>query len=118
MLLSWLRNWSRRPQASPRPRRTRRYLPALEGLESRWTPSVTPTRLTFLMTEGTATTPIVASFTSNDPTPQNAANYSASINWGDGTTVSGSVTANLSGGFNVSGTHTYTEEGIFPVNVS
>ncbi|GHO48928.1 FG-GAP repeat domain-containing protein [Ktedonospora formicarum] len=43
----------------------------------------------------------------------------ASIEWGDGTaTTSGSVSANPDGTLTVSGTHTYTTPGTFPLNVS
>src|SRR5262249_30235642 len=43
--------------------------------------------------------------------------YSATINWGDGTSSSATVTAdpNVAGQFDVSGSHTYAEEGPFTV---
>ena len=40
-----------------------------------------------------------------------AADYTATVNWGDGTTTAGTITANTSGGFDVAGAHTYAEEG-------
>lgn len=43
---------------------------------------------------------------------------SASIDWGDGTTSAGTITANADGSFSVSGTHTYLEEGSYNVTIS
>lgn len=58
----------------------------------------------------------VATFTDGDPlTP--AGDYSASINWGDGTTTSGTVSGS-SGSFTVTGGHTYATVGSFPLTVS
>lgn len=79
---------------------------------------LTPTGATLSCTEGTACSGTVATFTSNDPTPQLASNYSATITWGDGTPAStGTVTSNGSGGFSVSASHTYSEEGTFQISV-
>src|SRR5262249_24249568 len=45
------------------------------------------------------------------------ADFTAMVNWGDGTTSAGTIV--LAGiGFNVSATHTYTEEGSYTVTVS
>src|SRR6185312_1633223 len=41
-----------------------------------------------------------------------------SINWGDSTTSAGTVTGPVGGPFTVNGTHTYTEEGSYPVHVT
>jgi hypothetical protein len=49
----------------------------------------------------------VATFTSLDTNPT-AGNFTATIDWGDGTTSTGTITANAQGGFTVRGTHTYT----------
>jgi hypothetical protein len=59
--------------------------------------------------EGIAATAVVASFTDADPldTP---GDYTASIQWGDGSKSSGAIVPNAAG-FDVSGTHTYAEEG-------
>jgi uncharacterized delta-60 repeat protein len=66
--------------------------------------------------EGQPFTGLVASFTDADPNGT-ATDYTATINWGDGTpTSSGTVTANGVGGFNVTGTHTFAEEG--PANIT
>lgn len=61
----------------------------------------------------TFTTP-VASFTTNFlSTPQD---FEATINWGDGTFTEGIITGSPSG-FHVTGTHTYTTEDTFLVDV-
>ena len=39
-----------------------------------------------------------------------ASEFSASINWGDGTITPGTVSANANGGFDVQGSHTYTDQ--------
>lgn len=66
--------------------------------------------------EGTAFTGVVASFTDGDPAAQ-AADFTAMITWGDGHTSAGTIAANASGGFAVSGTNTYSLAGVFPVSV-
>jgi len=65
--------------------------------------------------QGIAYTGPVASFTGSDGTTNN---YAATINWGDDTTSSGTIAANGSGGFNVTGTHTYPAIGSYPVSVN
>jgi PKD repeat protein len=64
-------------------------------------------------TEGAPFSGVVATFTSADP----AGSYSATINWGDGTTSVGTVTATGPGAYSVSGDHTYAEEGTYTVTV-
>jgi len=70
----------------------------------------------------TAVTPatgvLVATFKDYDLT-KTAGSFTATINWGDSTTpTSGTIAANgSSGGFNVTGTHTYAKEGTYSVNV-
>lgn len=59
----------------------------------------------------------VASFTDASATPD-VFDYIAAINWGDGVVSNGLVQANNSGGFDVIGTHTYTQTGTLPVAVS
>ena len=70
--------------------------------------------------EGQAFSGLVATFTSNDPSPQDPGNYSATIVWGDGAVTGGSVTAdpNVAGQFDVNGANTYLEEGTYPVSVT
>ncbi len=58
----------------------------------------------------------VAAFTDGDGNA-NPSLYSTTINWGDGTLANGTVSYN-GAGFNVSGTHTYAEEGPYNVTVT
>jgi hypothetical protein len=44
--------------------------------------------------------------------------YSATIQWGDGSSSTGNIVANGNGGYNVIGTHTYTKAGDYSVVVS
>jgi len=66
--------------------------------------------------EGMAFTDTVATFTDADPNGT-ASDYSATIDWGDGHNSLGVITANSSGGFNVTGTNTYAVAGSYLVNV-
>jgi hypothetical protein len=59
---------------------------------------------------------IVATFTDTDPLRQ-ASDYSAAINWGDGTTNSGEIDG-ASGAFTVAGGHVYGRAGVFAVTVT
>jgi hypothetical protein len=47
-----------------------------------------------------------------------AGSFAASINWGDGTASAGVIALNPSGGFTVSGNHTYPEGGQYPLSIS
>src|SRR5215207_2558128 len=77
-------------------------------------PSARPVNIA--ATEGVAATVQVATFIDYDNS-KTAGSFSASINWGDGTAqTAGVVTANGSGGFNVTGTHTYAALGTFNVD--
>jgi hypothetical protein len=58
----------------------------------------------------------VATFTDTD-TNRTASSFSASINWGDSTTTAGTITGSA-GSFTVTGTHTYADEGNFPLSVT
>jgi len=59
----------------------------------------------------------VASFT--DPTGYATADeYSASISWGDGSSSTGTITKTGDGAFDVTGSHTYGEEGSYTVTVT
>jgi hypothetical protein len=69
-------------------------------------------------TEGVAlpSTTTVATFT--DPnTSDTASIFTATINWGDGTTTTGAVSGS-NGTFTVKGGHTYADEGSFPLGVT
>jgi hypothetical protein len=68
-------------------------------------------------TAGKSLTAVVAHISDTNPNAS-ASDFSAQISWGDGTTSSGSVSAAGGGGFDVTGTHTYTTAGSYPVNTS
>jgi hypothetical protein len=70
----------------------------------------------FTTTQGQSFTGIVATFSDSDPNG-NAKDFTATINWGDGHLTNGAILANGAGGFDVSGTNTYSKPGVFPVNV-
>jgi PKD domain len=67
--------------------------------------------------EGAAFSGTLASFTDADPSGS-VTDYSATINWGDQTSSAGTVTASGTGGFVVSGSHVYAEEGSYAVTVT
>ena len=78
-------------------------------------PSARPVNIS--ATQGVPATVQVATFIDYD-TSKTAGSFTANINWGDGTAPSaGTVSANGSGGFNVTGTHTYANAGNFNVDV-
>lgn len=79
-------------------------------------PQLAATGRNLSMTEGAQMTEVVAVFTDADPNGT-LAQYIAVIDWGDGSTSSGSIAAGTSG-FNVSGTHSYAEESTAVVTVS
>jgi hypothetical protein len=62
--------------------------------------------------EGATFSGKLASFFDVDPNGV-VADYSATIAWGDGSTSSASMSANANGGFDVSGSHVYAEEGYY-----
>jgi hypothetical protein len=67
--------------------------------------------------EGAGFGPVpVATFTDADPNGV-ASDYSATINWGDGTLPS-TGTIGAAGTFTVTGSHVYLEEGTYPVTVA
>ncbi len=81
--------------------------------------SVTPlaTGTTITPVAGQPFTGVVASFT--DPYPGlTASNYASTIAWGDGHTTIGSIASNGGGGFNVTGTNTYSAAGTQSVMVT
>jgi hypothetical protein len=78
--------------------------------------AVSVTAHSFTTTLGHAYSGTVATFTDADTlTP--AGDYTATINWGDGHTGTGTITG-ASGSFTVSASHTYSSVGSFPVTVS
>ncbi|MCA1690076.1 MAG: hypothetical protein LC720_06470, partial [Actinobacteria bacterium] len=72
--------------------------------------SATGTQITAV--EGAAFSGSVATFTDPDP-GRPAGYYAASIDWGDGTSTGASVAAGPSGGFAVTGGHTYVNPGAY-----
>src|SRR5260370_413401 len=66
--------------------------------------------------EGKPFTGTVASFTDPD-TNATAADYSATISWGDGSSSAGTITGGT-GTFSVAGAHTYATTGIFPITTT
>jgi predicted outer membrane repeat protein len=78
---------------------------------------ITATGATFGATEGVTFTGTVATFTDPDPA-STAAEYSATIDWGDSTpTTPGTISGPPGGPFTVSGTHMYAEQGTYAVTV-
>jgi hypothetical protein len=66
--------------------------------------------------EGAAFTGTVASFRAGPAAV--ASDFSATIVWGDGTSSAGGITTDPSGGFFVSGQHTFTEEGLYNLELT
>ena len=69
----------------------------------------------FTAVEGASASHTVATFADPD-TAATAADYSAAIDWGDGSTDSGVITGGPS--FTISATHTYSEEGTYSISVT
>jgi hypothetical protein len=95
------------------------------GLEGNVTPEslefpLTAQPVPVTATEGQSFSGPVATFTDSDASDpdDSAANDHATIDWGDGTTSTGTITANGGGHFTVSGTHTYADEGSPTIKVS
>ncbi len=107
------RSRGRRPTPAPRKTRAKRFVckPHLDSLECRWLPAVSVTGQAVALTEGVDTPATVATFTSDEPQPQSASDYSAFIDWGDGQTSFGTVQPNSAGGFDVLGGHAYADAG-------
>jgi hypothetical protein len=58
----------------------------------------------------------VATFKDGDPNGA-MSQFTATINWGDGTTSPGRISLLPSRGFAVSGSHGYAEDGTYPVTI-
>ena len=82
-----------------------------------WEAPITATGKDISATEGASFSGTVATFTDPD-TGATASEYTASINWGDATTSTGTVSGPTGGPFSVNGTHTYAEEGTYTVTVT
>lgn len=66
--------------------------------------------------EGAAYSGLVATFSDTGFPTNLASDFTATIDWGDGTTTAGAI-AGGAGTFTVSGTHTFVEEGTSPITV-
>lgn len=91
-----------------------------EQLELRWVPSAVPVALTALPVSGFEGAPLnnvpVAAFTAGDgSTP--ASQFTAVINWGDGTVATGAV-GESGTTYIVAGSHTYLDENKFPLAIA
>jgi len=79
---------------------------------------LTASQVTIAGTDGVTMSNItVATFTDADPNGS-LGDYTASIDWGDGTSTAGTVAINPNGGFEVDGTHAYTQGGNYTVAVA
>jgi hypothetical protein len=72
--------------------------------------------VTFAATEGVTFSGVVANF-SDSRAGAVPSDFTASIEWGDGTTTAGTVASTGGGTFSISGMHVYADEGVFPVIV-
>ena len=88
------------------------------GTASVASPALTPGTLTVGGgVEGS--TPALLTFPFTSPNGSaSASDFAATIDWGDGTTSTGTVAAAPGGGFAVTGSHVYAEEGSYTVGVS
>jgi hypothetical protein len=68
-------------------------------------------------TESAAVSGTLASFTDPDPAAR-AAEYAASVSWGDGTSTAGTISGPTGGPFTVTGSHAYGDEGSYPITVT
>jgi uncharacterized repeat protein (TIGR01451 family) len=75
---------------------------------------LTPTPITISPTEGASFSGVVGTF-ADSLTTTPASDFTATIDWGDGTTTAGTITSVGAGSFQVSGDHTYAEEGKYTV---
>ncbi|HEX4794584.1 MAG TPA: hypothetical protein VH370_12365 [Humisphaera sp.] len=70
----------------------------------------------FSMPEGSSSSVLTATF--HDPgSADPSSDFTASIDWGDGTTTAGTITGSA-GNYTVSGTHPYADEGSFTVTTT
>jgi cyclophilin family peptidyl-prolyl cis-trans isomerase len=60
---------------------------------------------------------LIATFTDSDPNGT-LSDYTATINWGDGVTSAGTISAGSNGMFDVQGSHTYSTAGSFTISVA
>jgi hypothetical protein len=72
---------------------------------------------TLSATAGVPVSAVLDGFTDTDPTAT-AADFTATIDWGDGTRSSGTIAPGSGGGFVVAGNHTYAEAGSYTAQVT
>lgn len=68
-------------------------------------------------TEGAAVAATVATFASSD-TAAAAGDFTATIDWGDGSSSAGTMSSNGDGGFNITASHKYAEEATDTIQVT
>jgi hypothetical protein len=79
---------------------------------------LTATGATTSGTEGVTTgTVTVATFTDANPNAT-ASDFTATINWGDGTSTAGTIVAQSGGGFAVDGSHSYANDGRYTIGIN
>jgi hypothetical protein len=72
----------------------------------------------FTATEGTAVSGLLATFNDTGYPGNTASDFTATIDWGDGTSPDAGTVSGSGGFFAVSGSHTYADEGNFTVKVT
>jgi uncharacterized repeat protein (TIGR01451 family) len=81
--------------------------------------TLAPTATPVHATEGQSFSDVpVATFTDGSNSLQVAADFTATIDWGDGASSAGTVSGPTGGPFTLSGSHTYTEDGTFTIVAS
>jgi hypothetical protein len=79
--------------------------------------ALTGSAVNFSVGRNNAYTGQVAIFNDGNPSAP-LSDFTASINWADGTTSTGTVSARTGGGFQVQGSHTYKKNGSYPFVVT
>jgi hypothetical protein len=79
---------------------------------------ITASPVSILMQEGVLFSGVVGQFSDADPRVEPSSNFTATVDWGDGTKTAGAVVPNPSGGYNVIASHSYPEEGKQSVTVT
>ena len=74
--------------------------------------------ITFSVMLGAAYNGPVGSFTDPGNPLQVVSDFTATIDWGDGATTAGTLSGSTGGPFTISGSHTYSAAGVFPVKAT
>jgi predicted heme/steroid binding protein len=81
--------------------------------------TITPTSQNLSLTEGTGGTNLLLGAFTDSNTSLLVSDFSATVNWGDGTETMASVASTgAPGEFSLSGSHTYVEEGSYMAGIS